>query len=179
MKSFRLQGIKYPKDSEGRFINKYSIFDQLTRCLMEIGIGTFIVGFVTFGIWVYFNTPNQKGIVTQVRAENATTGLVEAHKGVIREVTAYNVGDPSQTDGSPCISANGENICNAIAQGYKRCAANFVPLGTDLYIQNYGECKVVDRMNSRYQNRVDISFGADEKERAIKFGLQNLLVVVK
>jgi len=28
-----------------------------------------------------------------------------------REITAYNVGDPYQCDGSPCISANGENIC--------------------------------------------------------------------
>jgi 3D (Asp-Asp-Asp) domain-containing protein len=100
-------------------------------------------------------------------------------KGVIREVTAYNAGDPSQTDSSPCISANGENICTALALGYKRCAANFVPFGTVLEIENYGECLVVDRMNSRYQNRVDIAMMADEKARAIKFGKQNLLVTIK
>jgi len=29
----------------------------------------------------------------------------------IREVSAYNVGDPKQNYGNPCISANGENIC--------------------------------------------------------------------
>src|SRR5210317_1340752 len=43
----------------------------------------------------------------------------------IRVVTAYNVGDPRQTDDTPCISANGENICRALANGEMRCAANF------------------------------------------------------
>ena len=34
----------------------------------------------------------------------------------IRVVTAYNVGDPRQTDDTPCISANGENICRGPGQ---------------------------------------------------------------
>lgn len=112
-------------------------------------------------------------VITAPRNEPGESG------GIIREVTMYNVGDPNQTDDSPCISANGENICNAVALGYKRCAANFVPLGTDLYIDNYGECKVTDRMNSRYKNRVDIAVSADEYQRAINFGLQHLLVTIK
>ena len=32
----------------------------------------------------------------------------------IRVVTAYNVGDPRQTDDTPCIAANGEDICSAL-----------------------------------------------------------------
>ena len=32
----------------------------------------------------------------------------------VRIVTAYNAGDPRQTDDTPCISANGENICQAL-----------------------------------------------------------------
>ena len=97
---------------------------------------------------------------------------------IIREVTSYNVGDISQTDSSPCHSANGENICRALELGYKRCAANFVPFGTILMIDKYGECMVTDRMNSRFNNRVDIAMKLSEKERAIKFGKQNLLVRV-
>ena len=37
----------------------------------------------------------------------------------IREVTAYNVGDPKQNYGDPCIAANGENICTALKLGLK------------------------------------------------------------
>jgi len=96
-----------------------------------------------------------------------------------REISAYNAGDPNQCDSSPCIAANGENVCTAIALGYKRCAANFVPFGTILDIEHYGECLVVDRMNRRFPNRVDIAMPADQKDRALQFGLQNLLVVVK
>ena len=97
---------------------------------------------------------------------------------VVREVTAYNVGDRSQTDSTPCISASGENICRALKRGKKRCAANFVPFGTVLHIKGYGTCTVTDRMNRRYYNRVDIAMKPNEKERAIKFGKQKLYVKV-
>jgi len=96
----------------------------------------------------------------------------------IREVTAYNVGDPKQNQGNPCISANGENICAALNLGFKRCAANFVPFGTQLYIAQYGVCTVTDRMNRRYRNRVDIAMKVTEKDRALQFGLKKLKVTV-
>lgn len=94
----------------------------------------------------------------------------------IREVTAYNAGDPSQTDSSPCISANGDDICKDIASGERICAANFVPFGTILHIENFGDCIVKDRLNSRYKNRVDIAMAKDEYQRAKEFGVQNLNV---
>ena len=96
----------------------------------------------------------------------------------IREVTAYNAGDPSQTDEDPCVSANGENICAALKAGLKRCAANFVSLGTMLQIDKFGVCKVTDRMNKRYKNRVDIAMRKHEKKKALKFGLQKLKVQI-
>lgn len=101
----------------------------------------------------------------------------------IREVSAYNAGDPHQTDSNPCISANGENICEALAAGYNRCAANFVPFGTELLLQSPDgswsfQCLVVDRMNSRYPNSVDIAMSLEEKQRALKFGRQKLLVSI-
>ena len=96
----------------------------------------------------------------------------------IRVVTAYNVGDPSQTDDTPCISANGENICRALAEGEMRCAANFVPLGSRLHVDKVGMCLVTDRMNKRYRNRVDIAMRKDEYRKARRFGRQKLHVKI-
>ena len=96
----------------------------------------------------------------------------------VRYVTAYNVGDPKQNYGDPCISANGENICEALAHGAKRCAANFVPFGTELFIQAYGICVVTDRTNSRFRNRVDIAMKTHELRKAKKFGKKKLYVKI-
>lgn len=96
----------------------------------------------------------------------------------LREVTAYNVGDPDQNWGDPCQSANGENICAALDSGSKRCAANFVPFGTVLRIAHYGICTVTDRMNRRYTDRVDIAMKKNEKKKALRFGLRRLQVTV-
>ncbi|HKK53942.1 MAG TPA: hypothetical protein VJ926_00255 [Patescibacteria group bacterium] len=93
-------------------------------------------------------------------------------------VTAYNTGDVNQCWGDPCISANGENICKALAMGYKRCAANFVPLGTRLNVEGFGQCVVTDRMNSRYHYRVDIAMKKDENKEAKEFGLKRLKIEV-
>lgn len=94
----------------------------------------------------------------------------------IKGISAYNVGDVNQTDGSPCTAANGEDICLALELGYKRCAANFVPFGTILEVSGYGQCMVTDRMNSRYQNHVDIAFKATEKKEALQLGRRKLEV---
>jgi 3D (Asp-Asp-Asp) domain-containing protein len=96
----------------------------------------------------------------------------------IRIVTAYNAGDPGQTDDTPCISASGENICKALAKGKKRCAANFVPLGSRLYVDKIGVCLVTDRTNKRYLNRVDIAMQKDEYQKARRFGRQKLAVKI-
>lgn len=101
----------------------------------------------------------------------------------VREVSAYNVGDINQCSGDPCISANGENVCLALEMGYNRCAANFVPFGTELLVfsEETGwnhHCVVTDRMNKRYPNGVDIAMKLSEHERAIKFGRQKLSVRV-
>ncbi len=94
----------------------------------------------------------------------------------VKGISAYNVGDPSQTDDSPCISASGENVCLALESGQKRCAANFVPFGTELEIEGFGRCIVTDRMNSRYKNHVDIAMKKTEKKEALKFGRKKLNV---
>ena len=96
----------------------------------------------------------------------------------IRVVTAYNVGDPRQTDDTPCTSANGENICRALAEREMRCAANFVPLGSRLHVDKIGVCLVTDRMNKRYRNRVDIAMRKHEYRKALLFGRQKLHVKI-
>jgi len=111
-------------------------------------------------------TLTQKNIRYTVRSET------------IRVVTAYNAGDPGQTDNSPCISANGENLCKALANGKKRCAANFVPLGSRLHVEKIGVCLVTDRTNKRYRNRVDIAMQKDEHRKALRFGRQKLQVKI-
>lgn len=88
-----------------------------------------------------------------------------------REVTAYNVGDAAQTDNSPCIGASGVDICNLLDHGVCVYAANFVKLGTYLEIDGV-ECQVLDRLNSKYPNRVDIAMKLSEKEQAINYGVQ-------
>ncbi len=96
----------------------------------------------------------------------------------IRTVTAYNVGDPKQTSGAACLSASGKNLCRALAAGEKHCAANFVPLGSLLYIDGYGLCRVSDRTNSRYRNRVDIAMPRTERQKALEFGRRQLNVKI-
>jgi len=104
--------------------------------------------------------------------ENPTAGLV-------REVTAYNVGVRGQTSDDPCIGATGKNLCRLVARGRKICAANFVKLETILHIEGYGECVVLDRMNRRFSHRVDIAMRMDEVDRALEFGVQRRQVDVK
>jgi len=96
-----------------------------------------------------------------------------------REITQYNAGDPTQTDDTPCISANGENICTALALGYNRCATNSEPFGTVLEVKGLGTCMVVDRMNSRYSEEVNWALTAEQKTKALVFGRKELLVTVK
>ena len=109
---------------------------------------------------------------------NTKEAILKPSAGTIREVTAYNAGDPFQTDDTPCESANGENICLALEKGYKRCAANFVPFGTILRIAHYGDCMVTDRMHKRFKQRVDIAMKVYEKDRALKFGKQRLEIEI-
>jgi 3D (Asp-Asp-Asp) domain-containing protein len=95
-----------------------------------------------------------------------------------RVVTAYNAGDVSQTDDTPCIDASNDNICHALDRGELRCAANFVKLGTLIHIDSVGTCLVTDRTNKRYRNRVDVAMKKHEKKKALRFGRKVLMVKI-
>ena len=132
-----------------------------------IGSGIDVTAPLTPGVGSGIMTVNQAGFV-----KNSTSGLV-------REVTAYNVGMRGQTSDEPCIGATGKNLCRLVAKGLKICAANFVDPETILNIEGYGECVVLDRMNRRFAHRVDIAMRKDEVDRALEFGIQRRYVEVK
>ncbi|MBN1326296.1 3D domain-containing protein [Candidatus Falkowbacteria bacterium] len=87
-------------------------------------------------------------------------------------VTAYN-SEVGQTDSTPCITANGFNLCRNNQQNV--IAANFLPFGTKVRFPDYDPntiYTVQDRMNARYAYRADIWMKS--KGEAINFGLRNL-----
>ena len=138
------------------------------------------VAFLWMGDGIVASAPRDPGAGPELAAADARVGFgANPIAGLVREVTAYNVGVREQTSDDPCIGATGEDLCRLVAQGLKVCAANFVDPKTVLLIEGYGECVVLDRMNRRYSERVDIAMSEDEIDRAVEFGLQRRLVVVK
>lgn len=110
------------------------------------------------------------------KAEDEFMRVGKKLSGIVREVTAYNVGVREQTSDTPCIGASRRNLCELVEREVKVCAANFVPLGTILKIEEFGMCVVLDRMHKRFAHRVDIAMREDEIEEARQFGLRKRVV---
>jgi len=131
------------------------------------------------GSGIDVTVPPTTGVGSEITTVDDPAGFVEKpNPGLVREVTAYNVGVRGQTSDDPCIGATGENLCSLIARGLKVCAANFVDPETILHIEGYGECVVLDRMHRRFAHRVDIAMREDEVDKAIEFGIQRRQVEV-
>lgn len=102
----------------------------------------------------------------------ARTPLEEGVKRMTVHITGYS-STPDQTDDTPFITAAGTHVRDGIV------AANFVPLYTRIKIPElFGEKVFVveDRMNRRFQNRVDIWF--PDRASARKFGIKQAEIVV-
>ena len=85
-------------------------------------------------------------------------------------ITAYN-SEAGQTDNSPCITANGFNVCENGVED--TIAANFLPFGSKVKIPGlFGDRVFIvrDRMNKRFSNRVDVWM--IKKPDAVKFGVK-------
>lgn len=92
-------------------------------------------------------------------------------------VTAFN-SVPWQTDASPCISADGSDICKLKDQGEQSCAAA-LPFGTKINIPGFGTCTVHDRLAPRFSSRIDLYFGgADQLAAAKQWGKRHLEVQI-
>jgi len=86
--------------------------------------------------------------------------------------SAYN-SVPGQTDDTPFITANGTHVHDGVI------AANFLPMGTLLKIPDYYGDQVfivADRMNKRYDKRIDIWM--DGIHEARQFGVRNVAIEV-
>lgn len=135
--------------------------------------------FMWMGSEIDVAVPPTTVVGSEITTVDEPGGSVEkTNSGLVREVTAYNVGVRGQTSDEPCIGATGENLCRLIARGLKVCAANFVEPETILNIEGYGECVVLDRMHRRFAHRVDIAMREDEVDRALEFGIQRRQVEV-
>lgn len=91
-------------------------------------------------------------------------------------LTAYN-SEVGQTDNSPCITANGFNVCEHGIED--TVAANFLPMGTKIRIPDlFGDRIFVvrDRMNKKHPSRVDVWML--EKTAALKFGVKNATIEI-
>jgi len=135
----------------------------------------------------------RRGIINSVNVIREVEEEIEEDPeemtGTVREVTMYT-STPEQTDASPCIGANGQDVCVLWRNGQNICATNAFPINTVLEIDKLGACIVIDRMNRRYSNRVDWYAGYDDDcldgvddgddcknyRRARQFGLQNLII---
>lgn len=122
--------------------------------------------------------PPQKVIVQNDQIKKA---LSEAPERVLRgvfTVTAYNVGDPAQTDSTPCIGAAGIDLCELVDSGTGVCASNYFEMGTEVEIEGVGECYILDRMNSKYngQKRIDVALPKEDLIQARLFGIKHLEV---
>ena len=85
----------------------------------------------------------------------------------ISTVTAYNPGDISQTDDSPCIGSANVDICEKA--GVAACPRN-IPLYTFISIDGI-TYQCLDRLHYRKVNQFDISF-LDDTQGALDFGRQ-------
>lgn len=103
---------------------------------------------------------------------------IKLENAQIMEISAYNVGDINQTDDSPCIGATNIDLCEVLATGKNVCASNQIPMYSLIYVEGFGECLVLDRMNSRYTNNVDIAFSKEQKSEALAFGRKNREVYI-
>ena len=165
------------------FVNRYLDLPSPYAVALLIALAAWIVVFVTCQ-YQTLSTP-----------ETYATGAPEAPAEVVepvlegipyiskdgdrlREVTAYNVGDPNQTDSSPCIGAVGSkfNLCDLVAAGEKIVATNELPLWSKVKIN--GEVyTVMDRMALRFKHRYDIAMPLEKHAEAITFGVKVYNVV--
>ena len=115
-------------------------------------------------------------IILNIETRLPINGNLSAKNAGYHVMTAYN-SEPGQTDDSPCITANGFDVCKHGIED--TIAANFLKLGTKIKIpQLFGDKVFVvrDRMNARFQNRVDVWML--KRSSAMKFGIRSAKIEI-
>ncbi|MDO8443181.1 MAG: hypothetical protein Q7S81_02920 [bacterium] len=122
---------------------------------------------ILFGLFALSLSINSTALAI---SHNPETG--KAMNQIEVELTAYS-STKDQTDSTPFISASGKRVYDGMV------AANFLPFGTKIKIPELFGDKIFtvdDRMNRRYQNRVDIWFA--DRTSAINFGIKNSVIEI-
>ena len=135
--------------------------------------------------WVVLDGPvytNEAIISEEAFKQTISAPVVEekiepAQKTKWAVVTGYT-SDPLETDDSPCISADGSDICALFIRGENTCASNDYKFGTILYIDGLGKCIVRDRMAKKWYDKIDWYFGFD-KEAAFKHGKRTMKITIE
>lgn len=108
-------------------------------------------------------------------ASNEKNALPE--NAIFVTLTAYN-SEVAQTDGDPCTTANGFNVCKHGIED--TVAANFLPMGTVVRIPDlFGDKEFVvrDRTSTRFgDNRTDVWMKT--RADALQFGIRHSHIVV-
>lgn len=128
----------------------------------------------------------KKNVVEQVQQKVLPTSLQKRTKKVLSKVpsekhhtitvTAYS-STRAQTDSTPCITANGFNVCAHNTENV--VAANFLPFGTKLRFPDHFDDRVFtvqDRMHRRYSKRVDVWMKSTVAAK--KFGVKKLRIEI-
>lgn len=110
----------------------------------------------------------------QIALHDALIVAVALRHGAVTVITGYT-SSRGETDATPCIAADGTNICARLAGGENICASNRHAFGTQLVIDGLGVCTVADRTHRRHSGRIDWYFGTD-RSAAITFGKRRRVV---
>ncbi|MBI4272761.1 3D domain-containing protein [Candidatus Uhrbacteria bacterium] len=119
---------------------------------------------------------DSKEKIKKGKTPQKTIAASSASKERVVIVTAYS-STADQTDSSPCITANGFNVCEHNRENI--IAANFLPFGTRVRLPTiYGEkvFTVQDRMHPRHASRVDIWMKT--RTKAKQFGVKRSTVEI-
>lgn len=153
-------------------VNKSLIMDQNAQKIADkIVVETAVANSTDNNV-----TDNIAPAATSTPTAVATSTEVKVKSTSVHVITAYN-SDAAQTDDSPCITANGFNVCKHGQED--TIAANFLKFGTKVKIPElYGDRIFVvrDRMNAKHPNRVDIWM--KDRTSAIKFGVKTAKIQV-
>lgn len=117
-----------------------------------------------------------EAVTTATSTESTSTPDYKVKSTSVHVMTAYN-SEVGQTDNSPCITANGFDVCKHGQED--TIAANFLKFGTKVKIPElYGDRIFVvrDRMNAKHPNRVDIWM--KDRSSAMKFGVKTAKIQV-
>lgn len=129
----------------------------------------FLVGLSLIMTWsLYRKIDNLSTEVVRIEKQIDTIYLNFPLEKIIT-LTVYNPVE-SQCDDTPLVTANGTKIdLEKLRKGeIKYCAVSRdllseIPYGSIIYIEGHGEYKVVDTMNKRFTNYVDILQDINQK----------------